>query len=82
MKRSERLRKFGYNDVTTIIGLTIKFIDNDKTLRYLVSLNRDLNEILRFEVLKQSLLKADKKDIELKRRDLWLQILNIDPNVS
>jgi len=72
MKRSERLRKFGHSDVTTIIGLTIKFIDSDKTLRYVVSLNRDLNEILRFEVLKQSLLKADKKDIELKRRDLWL----------
>lgn len=52
MKRSERLRKFGHSDVTTIIGLTIKFIDSDKTLRYLVSLNRDLNEILRFEVLK------------------------------
>jgi len=72
MKRSKRLRKFGHSDVTTIIGLTIKFIDSDKTLRYVVSLNRDLNEILRFEVLKQSLLKADKKDIELKRRDLWL----------
>lgn len=72
MKRSERLRKFGHNDITTILGMTIKFIDSDKVLRYLVSLNRDLNEVLRFEVLKQSLLRADLNDIELKRRDLWL----------
>ena len=79
MKRSERLRKFGHNNITIILGMTIKYIDSDKVLRYLVSLNRELNEVLRFEVLKQSLLRADLEDIELKRRDLWLQILNIDP---
>lgn len=52
MKRSERLRKFGHNNITTILGLTIKFIDTDRVLRYIVSLNRDLNEVLRTEVLK------------------------------
>ena len=72
MKRSERLRKFGHSNTTTILGLTIKFIDSDRVLRYIVSLNRDLNEVLRSEVLKQSLLRADMQDIELKRRDLWL----------
>jgi hypothetical protein len=52
MKRGERFRKFGHSDVVLILGLTIKFIDSDKTLRQIVSLNRDLNEILREEVLK------------------------------
>ncbi len=52
MKRGERLQKFGHSDITTIIGLTIKFIDKDIVLRRLISLNRDLNEILRYEVLK------------------------------
>ena len=58
--------------MTTILGLTIKFIDSDYGLRTLVSLNRDLNEILREEILKQSLLRADRKDIERKRGDVWL----------
>ena len=52
MKRGERLTKFGHSNVTTILGLTIKFIDSDVLLQKLVSLNRDLNEILRDEVLK------------------------------
>lgn len=33
MKRGERFKKFGHSNITTILGLTIKFIDNDKTLR-------------------------------------------------
>jgi len=37
-----------------------------------VSLSRDLNEILREEVLKQTLLRADVKNIATKRKDLWL----------
>ena len=72
MKRGERFQKFGFSNVTTILGLTIKFIDSDSGLRTLVSLNRDLNEILREEILKQSLMRADLKDIEKKRGDVWL----------
>lgn len=52
MKRGERFQKFGYSDAATILGLTIKFIDSDVTLRKLACLSRDLNEILREEVLK------------------------------
>ena len=33
MKRGERFKKFGHSNIVTILGLTIKFIDNDKTLR-------------------------------------------------
>ena len=82
MKRGERLTKFGHSDVTTILGLTIKFIDSDVLLQKLVSLNKDLNEILRDEVLKQTLLRADFSDLEMKRKDIWLQILRIDPVLS
>ena len=32
MKRGERLTKFGHSNVTTILGLTIKFIDSDVLL--------------------------------------------------
>lgn len=72
MKRGERLTKFGHSDVTTILGLTIKFIDSDVLLQKLVSLNKDLNEILRDEVLKQTLLRADISDLDTKRKDIWL----------
>jgi len=82
MKRGERFRKFGYSNTATILGLTIKFIDSDKMLSKLVSLNKDLNEIFRDEVLKQTLLRADLRDLEVKRKDIWLQILRIDPVVS
>jgi len=71
-KRGKRLQKFGFSNVATILGLSIKFMDSDKTLRKIVSLNRDLNDILREEVLKQTLIRADLKDIESKRKDLWL----------
>jgi hypothetical protein len=52
MKRGERFHKFGYSNTATILGLSIKFIDSDRTLKMLVCLSRDLNEILREEVLK------------------------------
>lgn len=55
-----------------ILGLVIKFIPDDASLMKLVCLNRDLNEILRAETLKQSLLRADLKDLSTKRRDLWV----------
>ena len=78
VKRSERLQQFGHSNISMILGLTIKFVADDSTLRKIVCLNRELNEVLRAETLKQSLLRADLKDIELKRRDLWVQWLNID----
>jgi hypothetical protein len=52
MKRGERLQKFGYSNQATILGLTIKFIDSDQTLCRILCLNKELNEILREEVLK------------------------------
>ena len=45
-----------------------------------MSLSKDLNEILREEVLKQSLMRANTDQIEKKRKELWLQILKVDKN--
>lgn len=72
------MQKFGYSDLSQIIGLTIKYIDTDETLRNLICLNRDMNEILREECLRQSLLLADTNRVESKRKELWLQILKVD----
>jgi len=38
--------------------MTIKFIDDDMTLRNLLLLSRDYNEVLINEVLKQALLRS------------------------
>jgi len=51
-KRGNRLHKFGFNDTTQILGLTIRYVDSDQVLRNLVCLSKDMNEILREEVLK------------------------------
>ena len=52
VKRSERLQQFGHSNISMILGLVIKFIPDDSTLRKIVCLNRALNEILRAETLK------------------------------
>jgi len=51
-KRSNRLCRFGYTDITLVLGCTVKYIDEDMTLRALLLCSRDLNEILKPEVLK------------------------------
>lgn len=58
-KRSNRLCKLGYSDLTLIVGCSIKFIDNDVTLRNILLVSKDFNEILRGEVFKQALLRTD-----------------------
>ena len=72
MKRGNRFQKFGFTDLTQILGMTIRFIDDDQGLQNIVSLSKDLNEILREEVLKQSLMRANTDQIERKRKELWL----------
>jgi len=52
LKRGNRLHKFGFSDLTQILGLTIRYVDSDITLRNLICLNKDMNEILREEILK------------------------------
>lgn len=78
-KRSNRLCKLGYSDLTLIVGCSIKFIDNDLTLRNILLVSKDFNEILRTEIFKQALLRTNQDRIEQKRKTLWLKILKIDP---
>jgi hypothetical protein len=51
-KRSNRLVKFGHSEISLIIGMSIKYIDGDQSLRNLLCTCRDLSEILKEEVLK------------------------------
>ena len=65
--------------MTLIVGCSIKFIDSDETLRNLLMVSKDFNEILRDEIYKQALLRTDRNRIEKKRKILWMKILKIDP---
>ena len=58
-KRSNRLCKLGFSDLTLIVGCSIKFIDSDTTLSNILLVSKDFNEILRGEVFKQALLRTD-----------------------
>mmetsp|Transcript_33483 Transcript_33483/g.39338 ORF Transcript_33483/g.39338 Transcript_33483/m.39338 type:complete len:92 (+) Transcript_33483:537-812(+) len=77
-KRSNRLCKLGFSDTTLIVGCSIKFIDSDETLRNILLVSKDFDEILCGEVYKQALLRTDQHRVERKRKTLWLKILKID----
>jgi len=57
-KRSIRLSKFGFSDSTLVAGCSIKFIDEDITLRNLLLCCRDFNDIFKEDVYKQALLRS------------------------
>ena len=66
-RRGNRLNAFGLTDQTQIVGMTIKFIDDDIILRNILLVCRDFNELLKEEVLKQSLLRASQERLSKKR---------------
>ena len=51
-RRGNRMKMFGYSEAMQILGITIRFVDNDTTLRNILMLSRDCHEILRHEILK------------------------------
>jgi hypothetical protein len=57
-RRGNRLKQWGFNDATMLMGMTIKFLDTDQALFRVLAVCRDFNELLTDEVLKQSLLRA------------------------
>lgn len=77
-KRSNRLCRFGYTDITLIVGCLIKYVDSDRTLLNLLCCSRDMHEILTPEVLKQALLRSSQEHIDKKRKHLWLRLLKVD----
>ena len=65
--------------MTFIVGCCVKYIDNDITLKNILLVSKDFNEILQRVVLKQSLLRTNQQRIHNKRKILWLKLLKIDP---
>ena len=57
-RRGNRLKAFGFNDKTQILGITIRYIDRDEDLRSILLLNRDIHELLKEEILEQALLRS------------------------
>lgn len=47
-------------------------------MHYLACLNKDMNEIMKEEILKQSLMRANIERVEQKRNEIWLQVLKVD----
>lgn len=46
-RRSNRLKLYGLSDTMQILGITIRYIDDDKTLLKILLLGKDYNESLR-----------------------------------
>lgn len=46
-RRSNRLKLYGYSDQVQIVGMTIKFIQDDSTLVKLLALGKDFYDTLR-----------------------------------
>lgn len=65
-----------------IAGMTIQYIDSDSTLRNMLLVCRDFNELLKDEVLKQALLRSSQHRLQEKRASLWLKILKINPKYT
>lgn len=51
-KRSSRLAKFGYMNQTIILGVAIKFVNDEQTLKHILCMSKDIHDIMRDEVLK------------------------------
>jgi hypothetical protein len=46
-KRGRRLKQYGVSDTMLVLGMTIKYIDDDAKLRDLLMLGKDFNETLK-----------------------------------
>lgn len=50
-RRGNRLKAFGFSQETQILGIAIRFMDNDKDLLNILALSKDIHELLREEIL-------------------------------
>lgn len=76
-RRSNRLKLYGFSDTLQILGMTIKFVDDDRVLVKLLSLGKDYYDTLRKPVYKQALLRSSQDRLKQKRVHLWTRILEI-----
>lgn len=51
-RRSNRLKLYGVSETNMILGMTIRFIDDDQTLLKILSLGKDYYDTLRKPVYK------------------------------
>ena len=54
--------------MTLVIGMSIGYVDYDRTLCNILCLSRDLNDVLKDEVLKQALLRSNQTKVMSKRK--------------
>jgi len=73
VKREKERKKFGYNKAVFITGLCLPFIDNDKSLRNLLLVNKEWNSVFRTHVFRVVLKNAYKT--KGKRFKVWQPIL-------
>ena len=57
--------------------MTIKFIDDDKTLQKLLLLGKDYYDTLSKPIFKQALLRSSQHALKEKRVALWFKLLDI-----
>ena len=79
LKRNERLRKFGHDDKTMVMGLVIPFIGDDMTCTNILLIWRQFNEVFKDLVYNQWLIWTDKGPLlKRKRLAIWSYFLNIN----
>jgi hypothetical protein len=76
-RRSNRLKLYGLSRTTEILGITIRFIDDDRTLLKILLLGKDFYDSLKKPVYKQALLRSSQERLKVKRKELWLKMLEI-----
>ncbi|MDR3549344.1 MAG: TBC domain-containing protein [Candidatus Pacebacteria bacterium] len=71
-KRVREQKRYGYTKSTMIIGMTIKFVSDFKTLSGILLLNKDFNTKFKAKVYKHVLRRAQEKS----RFGIWLTLLS------
>mmetsp|Transcript_25889 Transcript_25889/g.25700 ORF Transcript_25889/g.25700 Transcript_25889/m.25700 type:complete len:147 (-) Transcript_25889:355-795(-) len=82
LKRNERLKKYGHDNNTMVLGLVIPYIGDDTTCINILKACRVFNEVLKDKVYKHCLLHTDKKPLNYSKRcAIWSFFLRIKENV-
>jgi hypothetical protein len=82
LKRNERLKKFGHDEKTMVMGLVIPFLGDDITATNVLKISRLFNEVFKDEIYKHCLIGTEKGMISYtKRFEIWSHFLGIRDNV-
>lgn len=83
MKRNERLMKYGYDNMTMVVGLVIPFIGDDSTCVKILQTCKQFNEVFKDEIYKQCLIATERSVIRYsKRHAIWSYFLVKDTVVD